>query len=259
MAKVKTPEEIEKMKRGGALLAKALKAAVAAVKPGVMISELNAIVNREFAAGGGTPSFLHFKTLEDQGGFPSTLCVSIDDEVVHGLGNRNRKLEVGEIVGLDIGVWFEGLATDMAVTVPVGEVSTEKKLLMERAYESLRQGLARVKAGASIRGVGKTISEYVQQFGYGVVRDLTGHGVGYQVHEPPSIPNYDDPALEKSKFLEGMTIAIEPMIIMGGDSRVKFLEDGWTVVSLDGSPAAHFEVTVAVTKDGYELVTPWVV
>jgi len=257
--KLKTPAEIEAMKRGGAILAKALKAAVLKAKPGVLISELDQAAEESMRKAGAEPSFLNYCQVVGQPGFPSTLCVSINEEVIHGPANRDIRLKEGDIVGLDIGCWYEGFATDMAVTVPVGKVDQEKKLLMERTKESLVKALASLKDGASIRVVGQAITKYLAPYGYGIVRDYVGHGVGDKLHEEPSIPNYDEPSYEKKKFKAGMTIAIEPMIIMGGDSRVDILDDDWTVVSRDRSPAAHFEVTVAVTKDGYELVTPWVV
>lgn len=259
MAKIKTKEEIAIMKKGGALLAKAVEAAAKEVRPGAVIADINAAAERVLRAGGGTPSFLGYQTYEEQPQYPSTLCISVDDEVVHGLGDRKRKLKEGEIVSLDAGTWYEGLATDMSISLPVGKISEEKRLLIERTRQSLVEALRVVRAGVSVRMIGKTIQAYLKPFGYGIVRDLVGHGVGHAVHENPNIPHFDDPSADRVKLVEGMTIAIEPMITMSGDYRVETGDDTWTVLTRDGSPAAHFEVTIAVTKDGYELITPWVV
>ncbi|MEI7741031.1 MAG: type I methionyl aminopeptidase [bacterium] len=258
MGKIKTTKEITAMKHGGAILAESLRAAVRAVKPGATLKEVDAAAEAKMRSLGAMPSFLNYTQVAHQAGFPSTVCVSVNEEVIHGPGNREIVLEEGDIVGLDIGAWFEGMATDMAVTVPCGKVSREKQLLMSRTYEALRVGLAQIKNGASVRAIGKAIQENLKPFGYGIVRDYVGHGVGNDLHEAPSIPNYDEPGA-KGKLETGMTIAIEPMIIMGGDSRVDHLDDGWTVVSRDGTPSAHFEVTIVVTDDGYELLTPFVV
>ena len=257
MSKIKSAGDIAKMKKGGKILAAALQAGIDAVRPGVAISVVDAAAEKKMRELGGEPSFLKYAQSSGQDGFPTTVCISVNEEVIHGIGNRKIILKEGDIVGLDIGTWVDGLATDMAVTVAVGKVSEEKRLLMERTYESLRIALKQIKAGASYRSVGKAVQAYLAPFKYGIVRDYVGHGVGHKVHEEPSIPNYDEP-MTKGKFEAGMTIAIEPMVIMGGDSRVDHLDDGWTVVAHDGSPAAHFEVTVAVTDDGYELLTPFV-
>lgn len=251
----KTPEEIEKLRRGGALLSRALKAAVDAVRPGVAVKDVDAAAEKVIRDGGGTPSFLDYRNDPKDTPFPSTVCVSINDEVVHGPGNRDITLKEGDIVGLDIGCWYEGLCTDMAVSVPVGAVDEAATKLMKVTRASLMDAVAAVKPGGLISDVGRAVEKSVAPHGYGVVRALVGHGVGYKVHEAPHVPNFVDPRYPKVKIKEGMVLALEPMITEG-DYRVKTASDGWTVVTVDGKRAAHFEVTIAVTKSGVEVLTP---
>ncbi|PJA45664.1 type I methionyl aminopeptidase [Candidatus Uhrbacteria bacterium CG_4_9_14_3_um_filter_50_9] len=256
MALTKTPQEIEKMRRGGALLSKALGAAVALVKPGVSIKELNDLAEKVIREGGGEPSFLGYKGSPDDTPFPSTVCISVNEEVVHGLGNRERKLKEGDIVGLDIGLWLEGLCTDMAVTVPVGNVSEEATKLMRVTREALMKGVEAAHVGGMIRDIAQATEEYVKPHGYGIVRALVGHGVGHKVHEAPHVPNYVSEHYPAVQIQEGMCLALEPMLGLGGDYRVDTAQDGWSIVMRDGSLGAHFEVTIAVTKDGTEILTP---
>lgn len=252
---IKTREEIEAMREGGALLSKALKAAIDAVRPGIKLLELDAIAEQVIRAGGGEPSFKGYKSRSDDDPFPSTLCISVNDEVVHGLGNRDRVLQEGDIVGLDIGLWLKGLCTDMAATVPVGRVSHDRLELMEATKKSLLAAVAIVKAGATIAEVGKAVESVIKPHGYGIVRALVGHGVGHKVHEAPHVPNYYDAKFEDIKMEVGMCLAIEPMIGMG-THKVSTLDDGWTVAMADGKPSAHFEVTVGVTQEGADILTP---
>jgi methionyl aminopeptidase len=255
MSMTKTPEEIEKLKRGGALLSRALKAAVDAVKPGVVISDIDKVAEKVIRDGGGTPSFLGYKTDPQDPPFPSTLCISINEEVVHGIGNRPIKLKEGDIVGLDIGCWYEGLCTDMAVTVPVGKVDAAATKLMQVTKKSLEDAVAAVKVGGLISDVGHAVEKAVAPHGYGIVRALVGHGVGHKVHEAPHVPNYVDPRYPKVKIKENMVLALEPML-GEGDWRVKTAADGWAVVMADGKRGAHFEVTIVVGKKGAEIITP---
>lgn len=258
MSEIRTTKEIEIMRAGGALLSRALRAAVDMVRPGVTIRALDTIAEKVLRDGGGEPSFKGYRSRRGDDPFPSTVCISVNDEVVHGLGTRDMVLDDGDIVGLDIGVWYKGMCTDMAVTVPVGTVSTEAAQLMAVTRSSLLVGLEAVRDKAAVSEVGKKIQSYVKPFGYGIVRDLVGHGVGKDVHEDPHIPNFYDKRYDSVKLKAGMTVAVEPMLTMG-DWRVETLDDGWTIVTADGSLAAHFEVTVVVTKDGYELITPFVI
>jgi methionyl aminopeptidase len=256
MAMTKTSEEIAILRKGGALLSKALGTAVSAVKPGVSIKELNALAEKVIRDGGAEPSFLGYKSSPDDTPFPSAVCVSVNEEVVHGLGNRDRILQEGDIVGFDLGLWLDGLCTDMAVTVPVGTVSEEAKKLMQVTREALMKGVEAVKVGGYISDVGRAVEAYVKPYGYGIVRALVGHGVGHEVHEPPHIPNYVSHSFPEVKILNGMCLALEPMLSLGGDWRVDTAEDGWAIVISDGSLSAHFEVTIAVTNEGVEILTP---
>lgn len=253
MALIKTKEEIEKLREGGALLSRALQAAVDAVKPGVTMAELDAIATKVLEDAGGEPSFRGFA----EGGsdpFPSTVCISNNDEVVHGIGTRDIVLNEGDIVGLDIGVWYKGLCTDMACTVPVGNITKERLTLLRRTKESMFAGVEAIKVGGYISDVGAAVEDSVNG-DYGIVKSLVGHGVGHEVHESPNIPNYRSKHFPVVPIEEGMCLAIEPMLTTGGDD-VEICEDGWTIATADGSDAAHFEVTLAVTENGPEILTP---
>lgn len=254
MSLIKNTKEIEAMRRGGALLSRALQATVEAVRPGVTLRELDIVARTEIEKGGGTPSFLGYSS----GGstpFPATLCISVNDEVVHGIGTRDMPLREGDIVGLDIGCWFEGLCTDMAVTVPVGEISDELKKLLTVTRESMRQGVAAAIAGNGLRDIGAAIEGQINQKKYGIVKALVGHGVGHAVHEAPNVPNYVSKAFPNKELQVGMCLAIEPMVTLGTD-EVATADDGWTIVTADGSLAAHFEVTIAILPEGPEILTP---
>lgn len=254
MALIKTPEEIALMRTGGALLSRALQGAIAAVRPGITMREIDAVAERIIREGGATPSFLGYKT----GGaapFPSTVCISRNDEVVHGLGNRDIALEEGDIVGLDIGCWYQGLCTDMAVTVPVGDVNPALLQLLRVTRDSMRAGVAAARAGGTVLDIGRAVEGVIQPYGYGIVRDLVGHGVGHAVHESPNVPNYVAPGFSKAALPVGACLAIEPMVTTGGED-LEMLDDGWTLVTADGSDAGHFEVTIALHADGAELLTP---
>ncbi|MEW6611097.1 MAG: type I methionyl aminopeptidase [Patescibacteria group bacterium] len=243
----KNEKEVEKMRRGGRILARVLDEVAKQVVPGVTIKALNRIAETKIYEAGAAPAFLGYK------GFPSTLCVSVNEEVVHGNGLRVRELTEGDIVGFDLGLWFEGLCVDVAVTVPVGKVSPLAMKLISVAEEAFHQGVGVIKAGVRVGDIGAVIEQYVTAQGFGVVRDLVGHGVGRALHEPPEVPNFKAP--HAGDILPaGATIAIEPMIT-AGDWRVKTLDDGWTVVTQDRSLSAHYEHTILVTEDGYEILT----
>lgn len=254
MAKIKTAEEIERMRKGGALLSRALQAAVDAVKPGVTMRELDTIARSVIEAGGGTPSFLGYKG----GGsvpFPSTVCISKNHEVVHGIGTRDVVLNEGDIVGLDIGCWLEGLCTDMAVSVPVGSVSAERMTLLRVTYESMMAGVDAAMIGNTVLDIGGAVESVIPKKTYGIVKSLVGHGVGHAVHEAPNVPNYRDDHFPAVKIEEGMCLAIEPMVTLGTDD-VEVSDDDWTIVTADESDAAHFEVTIAALPTGPEILTP---
>lgn len=254
MALVKTPAEIDSMRRGGALLSRALQAAVDAVKPGVTMRELDAIATKIIEEGGGTPSFKGYKA----GGaipFPSTVCISVNDEIVHGVGTRDIVLNEGDIVGLDIGCWFEELCTDMAVTVPVGSISKERMALLRATRDAMMAGVDAAKVGGTIQDISGAIEDATDTKRYGIVRSLVGHGVGHKVHEAPHVPNYRSKAFQAVKVQSGMCLALEPMLTTGSEDTT-IGKDGWTIATADGSDAAHFEVTIAVTDDGVDILTP---
>jgi methionyl aminopeptidase len=256
MAFTKTSEEIDAMREGGQLLSRALKAVVDAVAPGVTLRELDTIGERVIVEGGGKPSFKGYKTSSTDTPFPSTICISVNEEIVHGLGNRDRKLVEGDIVGLDIGCWYKDLCTDMAVTVPVGVVSEEAITLMEVTKASMYAGVEAATLGHCVKDIGHAVESVIKPHGYGIVQALVGHGVGHQVHEAPHVPNFTSPDQKDVKLVDGMCIAIEPMVGLGGDHRVETAEDGWGIIMKDGSLGAHFEVTIAITQKGPEILTP---
>lgn len=255
MATIKTKEEIEIMRQGGAILSRILKEVVSKVKPGATTGELDELAEKRMREAGGEPSFKGYKTRVSDTAFPCTLCTSINHEVVHGPATPSRELREGDIIGLDIGIRYKGYCTDMAVTVPVGKVSREAKKLMSVTRDSLARAVAQAKPGNFISDIGKAAQAHIEKNGYSVVRDLVGHGVGKAVHEEPKVPNYFDPHLKPVEIKPGLVIAIEPMVT-AGHYEVETMSDGWTIVTVDGSLAAHFEVTIAVTEKGNEILTP---
>ncbi|MBP7006007.1 type I methionyl aminopeptidase [Patescibacteria group bacterium] len=257
MSLTKSPREIESLKRGGAHLSAILREIREKCVPGVGTAELDALARERMKEIGAKPSFLGYRISPDDPAYPGALCTSINEEVVHGLPIPNRIVQTGDVVGLDIGMWFEGLATDMATTVIAGGTFDKRKeQLVRDTREALVRGIGAIRAGGYIQDIGATIEDFIKPKGYGIVRDLVGHGVGHSVHEEPNVPNFRDPWSTRQRLVEGMVLAIEPMIALGS-WKVKTLRDGWTVVTTDRSVCAHFEVTIAVTKDGYDLVTPW--
>ncbi|MBU0531463.1 type I methionyl aminopeptidase [Patescibacteria group bacterium] len=255
MSKSKTQSEIEIMREGGALLSRALEAAVKMVKPGVKTNELDAVAEAVIREGGGVPSFLHYRGSAVEPEFPCSLCASVNDEIVHGAASRGVELKEGDIISLDLGCEYKGLFTDMAMTVPVGEVNKPAFDLMKATRQALYDAVDAVKVGGSISDIGHAVEKSVAPHGYGIVRALVGHGVGHAVHEDPRIPNFVDPSSKNVKIVEGMCLALEPMITLG-DYQVTTKDDGWTVATADGSLSAHFEVTVVALKSGTEILTP---
>ena len=248
---IKTPTEIQAMREGGKILAMVLKEVAKAVKPGIKTIELNKLAERRLRELGAKPSFLGYKS--DYLVYPASLCTSVNSEVVHGIPKKNKILEEGDIVGLDLGCWYKGLCVDTATTAAVGNVSAGAQKLIKITKQSLIEALRQVQGGVSIGDIGHGVETYVEAQGFSVVRQLTGHGVGRSVHEEPAIPNFGQ-AGKGPKLLAGMTIAIEPMVNAGG-YEVATQADGWTVVTVDGSLSAHFEHTVLVTEKGYEILT----
>ncbi len=248
MIKLKSPREIELMVHGGKILAATLDLLRDAVRPGISTLDLD-LAAEEFIRSheGATPAF---KGLY---GFPGSICSSINEEIVHGIPARKRVLEEGDIVSLDVGVGYRGLFTDSAITVPVGVVDAETQRLLDVTQESLEAGIAAARPGNQVGDIGAAVQAVAEGAGFGVVRELVGHGVGTAMHEEPQVPNFGKPH-RGTKLMPGLTIAIEPMINLGGHA-VKTLADGWTIVTADGSRSAHFEHTVAVTESGPMVLT----
>ncbi|MBL8060224.1 MAG: type I methionyl aminopeptidase [Chthonomonas sp.] len=248
---LKTQAEIALMRESGRILAKARRLASEQLRPGITTGELDDIIHSALLAEGATPSFLNYQG-SGPSPFPKSSCLSVNEEVVHGIPG-NRKLKEGDIIGIDIGVYKDGFHTDSAWTFPIGEVSDEVKLLLRVARESLEKGIERARAGARIGDVSAAIQKHIDAYKFGIVRELVGHGIGRSLHEEPSVPNFGR-AGTGPKLKEGMTFCIEPMVNLG-TWKVKTKSDGWTMVSADGRPSAHFEHTVAITKSGAEILT----
>lgn len=248
MIKLKSERELELMAEGGRILAGTHAALRQAVKPGVSTAELDKVAE-QFIRGhkGATPAF---KGLY---GFPGSICVSINEEIVHGIPSRKRILREGDIVSLDVGVGYKGLVTDAAITVAVGAIDETSQRLLDVTQRSLDAGIAAAQAGNQVGDIGAAVQAVVEAAGFSVVRELVGHGVGTEMHEEPQVPNYGKPH-RGVKLVPGLTIAIEPMVNVGGHA-IKTLPDRWTIVAADGSRSAHFEHTVAVTEHGPRVLT----
>lgn len=242
MVVLKTRREIELMREAGRISAMALKVAGEAVRPGVSTLEIDTAARKYIESQGARPNFLGLY------GFPATACISINNEVIHGIPSKDRILHEGDIVSIDLGAEKDGYNGDNAATFAVGKISDEAQRLIDTTREALYVGLKQAVAGNRIGDIGHAVQMYCEERGYGVVRDFVGHGVGKELHEDPSVPNYGTPG-RGVRLLPGMTIAVEPMINQG-TWEVNQLSDGWTVVTKDGKLAAHFEHTVAITKDG---------
>src|SRR3989339_1433968 len=253
MSLIKTNAEIETMKKGGQILSKVLQMVIDAVHSGVRICDLDALAEKELLARGATPSFKNYQSNPSDIPFPSTLCVSVNEEVVHGLGNRKHQLQEGDVVGIDTGCWFEGLCTDMAITVSVGEISSEAKKLLKVTRQALFDGVNAAIVGAYLSEVSLAIEECIKPHGFGIVEVLGGHGVGHAVHESPFIPNFTLHQYQDLKLKDGMCLALEPLVVLG-TCHVKTAEDQWAVIMEDCQISAHFEVTIAIRDSGTEIL-----
>lgn len=244
--RVKTAAEIENMRTAGKMLATVLDVLSKQIKPGMSEKELAAIAASELKALGGEPSFLGYN------GFPDVICISVNDAVVHGIPG-DREFREGDIVSLDFGVTVGGMVTDSAITVPVGSISTDLSQLVSATKQSLMAGIKTLKDGVHIGDIGAAVQAVLDTHGYGIVRELVGHGVGHELHESPDIPNIGKPG-NGPTLQAGMTVAIEPMANLG--ERYIYVEkDGWTIRTQDGKPSAHFEHTLLVTENGSEIIT----
>lgn len=247
MVTLKTTNEIRMMRYAGRIAAKALKLAGAAVEPGVSTKEIDEIAFKYIKSQGAVPSFLGYN------GFPSSCCISLNNEVIHGIPKSDRIIKSGDIVSIDVGACLNGFHGDNAWTFPCGDISSESQKLLDATRESLFEAIRAAQAGKRVGDIGNTVEEYVKARGYSVVRHFVGHGVGTHLHEEPSVPNFGHVG-HGVRLVPGMTIAIEPMVNMGtGDVRT--LDDDWTVVTSDGKLSAHFEHTIAITSEGPLILT----
>ena len=247
MIRLKSNKELELMRQAGRITAAARAAAARAVRPGVTTGEIDKIVRKTIEKAGAKPSFLGY------GGFPGSACVSINDEVIHGIPSRSRVIHEGDIVKVDVGAYINGFHGDCAATYACGQISDQAKKLIEVTQQSFWEGIKMARKGCRVSDIGHAVQAYVEANGFSVVRDYVGHGVGAKLHEAPEVRNFG-PAGHGPRLLPGMTLAVEPMVNVG-DWQIRVLPDGWTVKTLDGSLAAHYENTILITEGDAEVLT----
>ena len=253
MIRLKSQKDIENLSEGGKILSNILSILKDNVKEGIFTDELETMALTLIKDTGGKPAFLGYKTNGKK--YPAALCISINENIVHCPGNIRRKIKNGDIVSLDIGLIYKNLYTDMATTVEVGDVNDSGKLLLSVTKKSLEEGIKQAVLGEHILNIGKKIEGIAKGSGLGVVRELVGHGVGYGVHEDPVVPNFYDKSIKNIIMEEGLVIAIEPMLTLGGED-IELADDGWAYKTKDNSLSAHFEATIVITKDGPKILTP---
>lgn len=247
MIVLKTSRELKLMREAGRISAKALRLVGEAVKPGVSTAYLDKLAYDYIISQGARPNFLNY------GGFPATACISVNNQVIHGIPSKHTILKEGDIVSVDLGAAIDGYNGDNAATFACGEITDEAQRLMDVTRESLYEGIKMATVGNRIGDIGSAVQQYVEARGYSVVRKFVGHGVGASLHEDPEVPNYGKPG-RGVRLQRGMTLAIEPMVNAGGYD-VQQLSDGWTVITADGSLSAHFEHSIAITDDGPIILT----
>jgi len=253
MVTIKRPEEVARMRHAGTILADVLRVLEGELRPGVTTAELDAIAERMIRDAEAIPSFLGYGGSRQTIPFPGSICVSLNDEVVHGIPSRSRRIDVGDVVSLDIGCIWQGWHADTARTFAVGTIPDPLARLIDATRRGMEAGIAAAVPGGRLGDVGAAIEAVAHEHGYGIVRPFVGHGIGTAMHEDPQVPNYGRPGTGM-RIEAGMCFAIEPMFNLGGD-EVVLLDDGWTVVTADGSISAHFEDTIAVTPAGAEVLT----
>jgi len=247
MVSIKSSTDLAKMREAGLIAGRALKLAGESIKAGMTTKALDKIIHDYIIGCGAKPSFLNY------GGFPASACISINNEVIHGIPSHKTRIAEGDIVSVDVGALYNGFHGDTCATFPVGKISDEAKALLEVTEQSLYEGIKAAQVGARLGDVCHTVEEYCASRGYGIVRNYCGHGIGHDLHESPEVPNYGKPG-HGPRLVAGMTFCIEPMINVKGDG-VKVLRDGWTVITANGSLSAHFEHTIAITPDGPVIMT----
>jgi methionyl aminopeptidase len=241
----RSQSELERMRAAGRLVGEVLNELAAHVQPGVSTGDLDALAEKRIRQAGATPAFKGYH------GYPGSICASINDEVIHGIPSGRRLLQPGDVISLDVGAALDGYFGDSAMTLPVGQVSEDAATLLRVTEESLYKAIEQVRPGSRVSDIGHAVQQHVEAYGFSVVREFVGHGIGQQMHEEPQVPNYGEPG-RGPRLVEGMVLAIEPMV-NAGKPAVKILTDGWTAVTRDGSLSAHFEHTVAVTAG-----EPWI-
>jgi methionyl aminopeptidase len=244
---LKSEKDLEKMRRAGRLAGRVLAELAKAVEPGITTKDLDRLAEKRIREAGAIPTFLGYR------GYTATICASVNEEVVHGIPSAKKVLRDGDILSIDIGATLDGFVGDTAATYPVGKISNDRQALLDVTRESLEKGIAQARPGNRLGDISHAIQAHAESRGYGVVREFVGHGIGRQMHEEPGVPNYGQPRTGL-RLEAGLVLALEPMVT-AGHWKVKVLDDGWTVVSEDGSLSAHFEHTVAVTPAGPEVLT----
>src|SRR5215212_9704238 len=239
--------ELRRLKHANQLVGRVLELVRHAVVPGITTADLDELAEREIRAGGAAPAFKGYK------GYPATICASVNEQVVHGIPSPKTALKEGDIISIDVGALLDGYYGDSAITVGVGTIAPKAAELLRVTEESLWKAIDAVRPGARVSDIGHAVQRHVEQFGFSVVREFVGHGIGSELHEEPQIPNYGEPG-RGPRLAEGMVLAIEPMVNLG-QAGVKVLRDGWTAITSDRSLSAHFEHTVAVTADGVEVLS----
>ena len=247
MITIKSAQQVEKIRKSCKLTKECLELLEEHIHPGVTTKQLDKLAYDFYKSKGATPNFLNYN------GYPATICASVNDEVVHGIPSKHRILKEGDIISIDLGCILDGWHSDAARTFGVGKISSEAQRLIDVTRQSFFEGIKYLKHGAKLGDVSSAIQKYVEGHDFGVVRDLVGHGIGREMHEDPSVPNFGK-AGHGVKLAAGMVLAIEPMVT-AGDYHVAVLDNDWTVVTDDGSLAAHYENTVVITKDGFEILT----
>jgi len=254
MISVKSKEEIEIMRAGGRILASVLQRVSEKVHPGVSAKDLDKLARELVFSSGGQPSFLNYKPGGAGEGYPAALCVSVNDEIVHGLPTKDKVISEGDLVKLDLGVEYKKMHTDATVMVGVGKISPVAEKIMRVTKECLELGIKKIKPGASLNEYALAVEDHARENEFEIVRDLVGHGVGHSVHEPPQVFNYADRRMKEIVLQEGMTLALEPMVNERG-FEIVLAKDGWTYKTRDGKLNGHWEHTIAVTKHGCEVLT----
>jgi methionyl aminopeptidase len=251
MIHIKSPPEIEIMRRASRIVAEILEEVCAAVRPGVSTDELDKLAEQLIYKNGSMPAFKGYKPAGVA--YPKCLCVSINEEIVHGIPS-GRKLKAGDIVGLDFGVEYQGYFGDSARTVEVGEVAASTRRLLKVTRDALYAGIEQCRAGKRLGDISRAVQQVAEGAGYSVVRDFAGHGIGRRLHEDPQVPNYFAPGMPNPRLREGMVLAIEPMV-NEGSPELRIKSDGWTAITADGKLSAHFEHSIAITSNGPEILT----